>query len=177
MRQRAFGMAIEFGDLFRRKLVGEFFTEMLEDFALFFKRKPVHLLHNLRCTHAVNLLRWLIGASRVFPSSYESFFNFGKHFFRWNSRMRVFPKLGDASVKFGNLFRRQMGSYVSISSWNSFQRLSKTCRFSFAGSGRICSIISATVMAAIGSVRSRAQAGFFTRANLAIGNRHLKILP
>src|ERR1039457_3755395 len=37
------------------------------------------------------------------------------------------------------------GSYVSSSSWNSFQRLSKTCCFSFAGSGRICSIISETV--------------------------------
>ena len=109
MRERAFGAPVEFGDLFRCKLVVEFFAEVLKDFALFFKRKPVHLLQNLRCTHGVNLLRWLTGASRVFPTSCESFFNFGKHLFRWNSRMRVFLKFGDASVKLGNLLRRQIG--------------------------------------------------------------------
>jgi len=109
MRERAFGAAVEFGDLFRRKLVVEFFAQVLKDGALFFKWKPVHLLQNLRCTHGLNLLRWLTGASRVFPPCREPFFNFGKHLFRWNSRMRIFLKFGDASVKFGNLLRRQIG--------------------------------------------------------------------
>ncbi len=57
MCERTFGPAVEFGDLFRCKLVVEFFAEVLKDFALFFKRKPVHLLQNLCCTHGVKLRR------------------------------------------------------------------------------------------------------------------------
>ena len=50
---RIFGATFEFGDLFRREFVVEFFAKMLEDFALFFKRKFFNLLHDLRCTHGI----------------------------------------------------------------------------------------------------------------------------
>ncbi len=68
------------------------------------------------------------------------------------------------------------GSYASSSSWNSFQRLSKTCCLSLAGSGRISSIISGTVMAAIYAVSSRAQR-FFPRANSSFVIRHSSFSP
>ena len=41
MRQRAFGTAVKFGNLFWRQHVIEFIAKLLEDFTLFFKRKPV----------------------------------------------------------------------------------------------------------------------------------------
>ncbi len=41
MFERVFSAAIKFRDLFGRKLVVKSVTELLEDFALFFKRKLV----------------------------------------------------------------------------------------------------------------------------------------
>src|SRR5712671_5703005 len=46
---------VKFGDLLRGKCNVEFFAEVLEDFALFFKRKFFNLLQNLRCIHGGNL--------------------------------------------------------------------------------------------------------------------------
>jgi len=56
MRPRFSSAAFEFGDLFRREFVVEFFTELLEDFALFFQRKLVQLLQELGRAHGGNLL-------------------------------------------------------------------------------------------------------------------------
>jgi integrase/recombinase XerC len=56
MRQGTLRAAVEFGDLFRREFVVEFFAELLEDFALLFKRKLFQLLQNLCRAHGVNLL-------------------------------------------------------------------------------------------------------------------------
>ncbi len=39
MRQRAFGAAVELGNLFGREFVVKFVTKLLEDFTLLFKRK------------------------------------------------------------------------------------------------------------------------------------------
>lgn len=44
MFQGVFRTAVEFGDLFGREFIVELVTKLLEDFALFFKRKPVELL-------------------------------------------------------------------------------------------------------------------------------------
>jgi len=72
--------------------------------------------------------------------------------------------------------RVKSGSYPSSSSWKLSQRLSKTCCFSFAGSGRICSIISATVMAGIYFVDSRAQR-LFRRADSSFIIQHSSFSP
>ncbi len=55
MFQGIFRTTVKFGDLLRCKCNVEFFAEVLEDFALFFKRKFFNLLQNLRCTHSANL--------------------------------------------------------------------------------------------------------------------------
>ena len=55
MFQGIFRTTVKFGDLLRCKCIVEFFAEVLEDFALFFKRKFFNLLQNLRCTHGGNL--------------------------------------------------------------------------------------------------------------------------
>ncbi len=75
MRPRVGSAAFKFGDLFGREFVVKFFAEMLENFALFFKRKLIHLLHNLRlrCTHGSNLLRWTKRAIENSPFTIRHF--------------------------------------------------------------------------------------------------------
>jgi hypothetical protein len=50
MFQGIFRATVKFGNLLRCKFSVEFFAEVLENFALFFKRKFFNLLQNLRCT-------------------------------------------------------------------------------------------------------------------------------
>jgi hypothetical protein len=46
-----------------------------------------------------------MGASRVFPTRGEPFFNFGKHLFRWNSRMRIPAQFFGMPFQLGDLLR------------------------------------------------------------------------
>ena len=55
---QCFATAFKLRELFWCGFGIEFFTELLEDFALFFKRKFFNLLYDLRCAHGVNLPRW-----------------------------------------------------------------------------------------------------------------------
>ena len=53
-----FRAAFKFGNFLRREFIVESVAQLLEDFTLFFKRKPVELFQNLGLgrTHGGNLL-------------------------------------------------------------------------------------------------------------------------